>query len=82
MRIIDADGHVLERAALGGLIAPTVHAAAHPVRITAATRFIMIDGKLTPKPVGKVVASSARAIILPPQPQAWSIPSSGSRLWI
>ncbi|MET0583582.1 MAG: amidohydrolase family protein, partial [Candidatus Binatia bacterium] len=55
MRIIDADGHVLERdIPWGDLIdAPYRSRAPRPVQDNRGYTFIMIDGKLTPKPVGK-----------------------------
>src|SRR3989449_9205022 len=55
MRIIDADGHVLEKnipwAEL--LEEPYRSRAPRPVTDNRGHSFIMIDGKLTPKPVGK-----------------------------
>ena len=55
MRIIDADGHVLERdIPWADLIdAPYRSRAPRPVQDNRGFTFIMIDGKLTPKPVGK-----------------------------
>ena len=55
MRIIDADGHVLERdIPWADLIdAPYRSRAPRPVQDNRGYTFIMIDGKLTPKPVGK-----------------------------
>ncbi len=55
MRIIDADGHVLERdIPWADLIdAPYRSRAPRAVQDNRGYTFIMIDGKLTPKPVGK-----------------------------
>ena len=55
MRIIDADGHVLERdIPWAELIdAPYRSRAPRAVQDNRGFTFIMIDGKLTPKPVGK-----------------------------
>ena len=55
MRIIDADGHVLERdIPWADLIeAPYRSRAPRPVQDNRGFTFVMIDGKLTPKPVGK-----------------------------
>jgi len=55
MRIIDADGHVLERdIPWADLIdAPYRSRAPRAVQDNRGYPFIMIDGKLTPKPVGK-----------------------------
>ncbi|MGH7795047.1 MAG: hypothetical protein ACREQ2_09135, partial [Candidatus Binatia bacterium] len=55
MRIIDADGHVLERdIPWADLIDPPYRARAPRVaQDNRGFNFVMIDGKLTPKPVGK-----------------------------
>jgi len=55
MRIIDADGHVLERdIPWADLIeAPYRSRAPRAVQDNRGFTFVMIDGKLTPKPVGK-----------------------------
>src|SRR3989304_545477 len=55
MRIIDADGHVLERdIPWAELIdAPYRGRAPRTVQDNRGFNFVMIDGKLTPKPVGK-----------------------------
>src|SRR3972149_4920675 len=55
MRIIDADGHVLERDILWAELidAPYRTRAPKTVQDNRGFNFVMIDGKLTPKPVGK-----------------------------
>ena len=55
MRIIDADGHVLERdIPWAELIDPPYRDRAPRVTLdNRGFKFVMIDGKLTPKPVGK-----------------------------
>ena len=55
MRIIDADGHVLERdIPWADLIEPRFRdRAPKAVKDNRGFSFIMIDGKLTPKPLGK-----------------------------
>src|ERR671925_2064047 len=55
MRIIDADGHVLEKNIpwTDLLEEPYRSRAPRPVTDNRGASFIMIDGKLTPKPVGK-----------------------------
>ena len=55
MRIIDADGHVLERdIPWPELIDPPFrNRAPRVVQDNRGFNFVMIDGKLTPKPVGK-----------------------------
>lgn len=55
MRIIDADGHVLERdIPWADLIdAPYRSRAPKAVKDNRGFTFVMIDGRLTPKPVGK-----------------------------
>lgn len=55
MRIIDADGHVLERdIPWADLIDPAFRGRApRVVQDNRGFNFVMIDGKLTPKPVGK-----------------------------
>src|SRR6266496_2134761 len=55
MRIINADGHVLEKNILWAdlLEEPYRARAPRPVTDNRGFSFMMIDGKLTPKPVGK-----------------------------
>jgi len=55
MRIIDADGHVLEKNIPWAdlLEEPYRARAPRPVTDNRGYSFMMIDGKLTPKPVGK-----------------------------
>ena len=55
MRIIDADGHVLERDIPWAdlLEEPYRSRAPRAVKDNRGFNFVMIDGKLTPKPVGK-----------------------------
>src|SRR5215813_7811409 len=55
MRIIDADGHVLEKniAWADLLEAPYRDRAPREVKDNRGFSFIMIEGRLTPKPVGK-----------------------------
>ena len=55
MRIIDADGHVLERDIPWAdlLEAPYRERAPRVVKDNRGFSFVMIEGKLTPKPVGK-----------------------------
>src|ERR1044071_3269573 len=70
MRIIDADGHVLEKQIPWAdlLEAPYRDRAPKEVKDNRGFSFIMMDGKLTPKPVGKA-CSFVRAPRSPsPQP--------------
>src|SRR6476659_7875397 len=55
MRIIDADGHVLERDIPWAdlLEAPYRDRAPRTVKDNRGFNFVMMEGKLTPKPVGK-----------------------------
>jgi len=70
MRIIDADGHVLERdIPWADLIdAPYRSRAPRPVQDNRGYTFIMIDGKLTPKPVGKACSFVGAPRSHSPQP--------------
>ena len=63
MRIIDADGHVLERDIPWAdlLEAPYRSRAPRAVKDNRGFTFVMIDGKLTPKPVGKALQLRRRA---------------------
>ena len=86
MRIIDADGHVLERDIPWADLfdAPYRSRAPRPVQDNRGFTFIMIDGKLTPKPVGKALQLCRRAA--QPLPAAddghGRSQCSGSRTWI
>ena len=55
MRIIDADGHVQEKQIPWGdlLEEPFRSRAPREVKDNRGFSFVMIDGRLTPKPVGK-----------------------------
>jgi predicted TIM-barrel fold metal-dependent hydrolase len=70
MRIIDADGHVLERdIAWADLIEGPYRARApRAVKDNRGFSFVMIDGKLTPKPVGKACSFVGAPRSRNPQP--------------
>src|SRR5690349_2799921 len=70
MRIIDADGHVLEKQIPWAdlLEAPYRDRAPKEVKDNRGFSFIMIDGRLTPKPVGKACSFVGAPRSHSPQP--------------
>ena len=87
MRIIDADGHVLEKQIPWAdlLDAPYRSRAPKEVKDNRGFSFIMIEGKLTPKPVGKGCSfvGAARSHSLAStrnRPVSWSRAASSSAI--
>src|SRR4029078_13351953 len=70
MRIIDADGHVLEKQIPWAdlLEAPYRERAPKEVKDNRGFSFIMIEGRLTPKPVGKACSFVGAPRSHSPQP--------------
>ena len=84
MRIIDADGHVqVKQIPWADLIdAPYRDRAPREVKDNRGFNFVMIDGRLTPKPVGKGCSFvGAPRNHTRSRRREWSILFSASKTW-